>query len=172
MLALNNDAWSELTHAQGKACDIPDRLRQLADFPPSDGSRDEPYASLWRSLLHRHCVYTASYAAVPHMVEMMGDAPGRVHASVLELVTRIEIARAKGNGPPLEDALAAMYEAAMARLPEVLALMARHPWDEPLTRIASAALAAARGQITLAEAILELKPDKLAGFMDTIADDE
>src|SRR5690606_17483141 len=117
VLALNDDAWSELSHAQGRACDIPACLRQLADFPPGDGRRDEPYVSLWRSLLHRRCVYSASYAAVPHMVEMMGDAPGRAHVSVLELVARREIARAEGKGPAMGAALAAIYKAAMPRLP-------------------------------------------------------
>ena len=172
MLALNDDAWSELSHAHGNAGDIPARLRQLAGFPSGEGCKDEPYASLWRALLHKHCVYSASYAALPHMVEMMGDDPGRAHASVLELVTRIEIARAKGNGPSLEHGQAVMYHAALERLPEVIAMMARHPWDEVVTRIASAALAAARNQAMLAEAILELKPAQLAGFMDTVADDE
>ncbi len=172
MLALNEDAWRELNHAHGNAGDLPARLRQLAGFPCGEGRKDEPYASLWQALLHQHCVYSASYAALPHMVEMMGDDPKRAHASVLELVTRIEIARAKGNGPPMDVGLAAMYRAALTRLPEVIAMMARHPWDEAFTRIAAAALAAARNQAMLAEAILELKPAQLAGFMDTVADDE
>ena len=172
MLALNEDAWRDLRHAQGDACDIPAYLRQLAAFPEGDGRKDDPYASLWRLLLYKRCVYTASYAALPHMVEMMGDVPERAHASVLELVTRMEIARARGNGPPMEGAMAVMYQKAIDRLPEVIARMAQHAWDERFTRLAAAALAVAKGQPTLAEAILELKPDKLANFMDTVAADE
>lgn len=172
MLALNDDAWSELTHADGVACDIPFRLRELAGFPAGEARTTEPYATLRRALLRQNCVYTASYAALPHMVEMMADAPERAHPGVLELVTRIEIARSKGNGPDMHDALAAMYEAALKRLPEVIAAMSRQSWDEAFTRIAAAALAVSRQQPTLAEAILELKPGKLADFMDTVADDE
>ena len=172
MLALNDDAWSDLTHAHGSACDIPPRLRQLSQFPAADGLDQEPYASLWRDLLHNRHVYTASYAALPHMVEMMGDAPDRANWRVLELVTRIEIARVRGNGPAMDDAHAALYYTAIDRLPEVVAAMARQSWDEPLARAAAAALAASRGQHTLAEAILELKPGKLEDFMDTVADDE
>lgn len=172
MLALNDDAWSELSHAEGVACDIPARLRALATFPSGDVRDTEPYLSLSRALLHQNRVYTASYAALPHMVEMMADTPDRAHPGVLELVARIEIARSKGNGPDMHDALEAMYTGALARLPEVIAALARQSWDEPFTRIAAAALAVSRGQATLAEAILELKPGKLADFMDTVADDE
>jgi hypothetical protein len=172
MLALNDDAWSDLTHAHGSACDIPPRLRMLAEFPAVEAGDCEPYASLWRDLLHRRHVYTASYAALPHMVEMMGDAPDRANWYVLELVTRIEIARARGNGPAMDDVQAALYYAAMDRLPEVIAAMARQTWDERLTRIAAVALAASKGQHMLAETILELKPGKLEDFMDTVADDE
>jgi hypothetical protein len=172
MLALNDDAWSDLTHAHGSACDIPPRLRELSEFPAADSLDREPYASLWRDLLHQHHVYTASYAALPHMVEMMGDAPDRANWCVLELITRIEIARARGNGPAMDDVQAALYYTAMDRLPEVIAAMARQTWDERLTRTAAAALTASRGQHTLAEAILELKPGQLEDFMDTVTDDE
>ena len=172
MLALNDDAWSDLTHAHGSACDIPARLRELAEFPPGETRHTEPYASLWLSLLQSGRVYSASYAALPHMVEMMADAPERAHAGALELVTCIEIARAKGNGPPMDDTLAAMYELALDRLPDVIVALARQTWDESFTRVAAAALAAARRQHTLAEAILALKPGTLADFMDTVADDE
>lgn len=172
MLALNDDAWSDFTHADGVACDIPARLRELASFPSGDARHTEPYASLRRALLHQNCVYTASYAALPHMVELMADVPERAHPAVLELVTRIEIARSKGNGPDMHDALAAMYGEALKRLPEVIAALSRQSWDESFTRAAAAALAVSRRQPALAEAILELKPRKLADFMDTVADDE
>jgi hypothetical protein len=172
MLALNDDAWSDLSHAHGSACDIPPRLRMLSEFPEAEGREREPYASLWRDLLHQRRIYTASYAALPHMVEMMGDAPERANWCVLELVSRIEIARARGNGPAMDDVQAALYYTAMDRLPEVITAMAQQPWDERFTRTAAAALAASRGQHTLAEAILELKPGKVEDFMDTVADDE
>ena len=172
MLALNDDAWSDLTHAHGSACDVPPRLRQLSEFPATEGLDRELYASLWRDLLNQRHVYTASYAALPHMVEMMGDAPDRANWCVLELVTRIEIARAKGKGPAMDDVQAALYYSAMDRLPEVIAAIAQKKWDEHLARTAAAALAASRGQHMLAEAILELKPGQLEDFMDTVADDE
>lgn len=172
MLALNDDAWSELTHADGEARDIPARLRELAGFPAGDARHTEPYVSLRRALLRQNCVFTASYAALPHMVEMMADSPEHAHPGTLDLVVRIEIARSKGNGPDMHDALAAMYDAALKRLPEVIGALSRQSWDESFTRIAAAALAVSRQHATLAEAILELKPGKLADFMDTVADDE
>lgn len=67
MLNLDSPKWSELDHAYGKASDIPDLLRQLETIPnPDDNS--EPWLSLWSSLAHQGDIYSASFAAVPHIV--------------------------------------------------------------------------------------------------------
>jgi len=67
MLSLESPRWSELTHAYGCASDIPALLRQL--MAVSDANADEePWFTLWSALAHQGDVYSASFAAVPHVV--------------------------------------------------------------------------------------------------------
>jgi hypothetical protein len=167
-VALDDERWAKLTHAYGSAMDIPPLLRKLAAFPPYESYEAEPYFSLWSALCHQGDVYSASYAAVPHIVQMMKSSPDRANWPALDLVTRIEIARSRGNGPEIEKDLAQSYHAALSQLPEVVAAMAVQEWDETFVRVAAAALTAAKGRPELAEAIQELEPDRLPAFMDWV----
>lgn len=166
MLSLDDKRWSELEHAYGKAQDVPRLLRELADSPPCDGYDAEPYCSLWGALCHQGTVYSASYAALPHIVRAMEAAPSRAQWSALLLVASIEIARSKGDGPEMSDELKGAYEDALGRLAQVLAATAGRNWDESFCRVAAASLAAAKGQPDLAEAILELEPGLIQNFME------
>jgi len=139
-------------------------------FPPARDSRSEPYFSLWSALCHQGDVYTASYAAVPHLVEALLASPSPVYHSPLQLVICIEIARANGRGPVVPGGLAASYSAALRRLPEIVRAMTSSTWDEGLCRVAAAALAVANGHARLAEAILELDPGLLNDFMAWVAE--
>ncbi|MCU0522795.1 MAG: hypothetical protein MUF84_19165 [Anaerolineae bacterium] len=165
MLALDDGRWDGLIHAYGAAGDIPSLLRHLAAFPPCDDATQEPYFSLWSALCHQGDVYTASYAALPHIVQMIEAAPDRATWSALLLVASIEIARAQGHGPEIPADLAADYQAALARVPRAVAATATRDWDELFARSASSVLAAVKGQPELAEAILELEPDLLDAFL-------
>lgn len=40
MLHLESNLWGELTHAYGKAVNIPQLLKQLKKLPPSDGTSE------------------------------------------------------------------------------------------------------------------------------------
>jgi hypothetical protein len=66
--------WSNLQHAYGSASDVPGLLRRLEVLPASSGT-DEPWFSLWSSLAHQGDVYSASFAAVPHVVRALSTAP-------------------------------------------------------------------------------------------------
>ena len=71
MLALDDPRWGELEHAYGSAADVPGLLRELAASPAPTGSYSgEPWFSLWSRLCHQDEVYAASYATVPHVVEI------------------------------------------------------------------------------------------------------
>lgn len=168
MIQLDDKKWSELTNAYGSAANIPALLRQLAGFPEHDSYEAEPYFSLWSALCHQGDVYTASYAAVPHIVSLMEAAPERAHWSALLLVASIEISRAKGNGPAVPDDLAASYSEAIKNVPGTIALISRQEWDELFSRVAAASIAAVKGYPDLAEAILELTPDKAPAFMEWV----
>ncbi|QND47158.1 hypothetical protein HB780_15660 [Rhizobium lusitanum] len=71
MLELDDPQWRELQHAYGNASNIPALLRALASSTGlKKGYTDEPWFTLWSSLCHQGDAYTASYAAIPHVVQI------------------------------------------------------------------------------------------------------
>jgi len=77
MLELSSPRWGELRDAYGSAAKIPELLRQLSALPRDDGS-SEPWFTLWSALAHQGDVYSASFAAVPHVVAAIAGSPERM----------------------------------------------------------------------------------------------
>lgn len=75
MLELDSPRWKKLKHAYGKASDIPALLERLKTAPPPADWQSEPWFSLWSALCHQHDVYTASYAALPHIAAIAAAKP-------------------------------------------------------------------------------------------------
>jgi hypothetical protein len=74
MIGLDSPEWANLKHAYGDAFDMPAILRQLETRPSYDGN-SEPWFSIWSALAHQGDVYSASFAAVPHIVRVLATAP-------------------------------------------------------------------------------------------------
>ena len=165
MLSLESDDWSQLTHAYGAANDTPDLLAKLAVYPSKDGYDSEPFFSLWSSLCHQGDTYTAAYAAVPHMLQFAKAEPERITYDFLLLPTSIEIARLTGRGPDIPDHLKFAYDAAIQSLPQIVGQLRTKGMDETMCLSCGAAIAAAAGNGTLAEAILELEGEAAAEFL-------
>lgn len=160
MLDLDDPRWADLSHAYGSAADIPVLLRQLAGSTgPKDGYDSEPWFTLWSSLCHQDDVYDASYAALPHIVEIACSARGLIEFSFFQLPAAIEIARHNGNGPPLPPFLASAYNDSVSRLSDCVALHSGGVWDEATLLSAMSALAVAKGHHKIAEAIMNLDDD-------------
>ena len=160
MLNLESSRWSELEHAYGQASDIPPLLRQLHDLPPSAGE-SEPWFTLWSALAHQGDVYSASFAAVPHVIAALASAPARADASFFHFPAWVEICRAKLEKPIPPD-LADGYFAALQRLPALVAEAASGRTDPDFAACATAAIAATLGQHAMAEVILEMSTPGLA----------
>jgi hypothetical protein len=149
-----------LQHAYGNAVDIPDLLRALASATgQSDSYRDEPWFSLWSSLCHQGDAYTASYAAVPHIVQMAREASGPVDFAFFQLPTAIEVARRTGRGPDIPEPYAEDYHWAIGQLVENVCLHRSEAWDQSMLLSAAAAQAIAKGHVDVAEALLNLDAD-------------
>ncbi len=73
MIALESDEWSRLTHAYGPAENIPALIRALARAVAPDDR--EIWDELSGALHHQGSIYPATYAAVPHIVELFIDSP-------------------------------------------------------------------------------------------------
>lgn len=157
MLPLDDPRWNDLQHAYGRAADVPELLRALkTSTDPKTSYPDEPWHSLWSSLCHQGDAYTASYAAVPHIVEIARGANSPIDPSFLALPVAIEVARRGGRGPEVPAEYAGNYHQAIEDLCEIVSLHRKGPWDQYMLRSAAAAQAVAKGHIDVAEALLNL----------------
>ena len=165
MLDLDSPRWAELSHAYGRAGDIPALLRALSPSPSSDDPNEEPWFSLWSALAHQRDVYPASFAAVPHVVRVLQSDPTRASFSFLQFPAWVEICR-RTSAIAVQEDLREAYEAALAKLPSLAARSLEGRDDPDLLVCACAAMAAAKGQAAMAEAMLELSPDVSAQFLE------
>lgn len=159
MLELDDSRWSQLTHAYGPASDTPSLLRSLAERSGQLGANDEPWFTLWSSLCHQGDVYTASYAAVPHVVGIALAQSDPFDFSFLLLPASVEVARANGRGPAVPDFLLPAYDLAISRLPDCVSAHRDETWSQDMTIAAMAALAVSKKHHTLAEAVMNLDED-------------
>jgi hypothetical protein len=165
MIALDSPRWSELRHAYGTAEDIPPLLRQLEAFPPPARYDEEPWYTLWSSLCHQGDVYSASFAAVPHIIRVLATDPLRAQSSFFQLPAQVEICRRRKEVPIPPD-LREPYFAALAQLPGLVGGAAGRDWDSDLLCCALSAIAAAKGFPSVAEAAQELNPETASKFME------
>lgn len=167
MLGLDDPRWEKLSHAYGSAADIPELLRQLAGATgPEQRSDSEPWFTLWSSLCHQGDVYDASYASVPHIVDIACNARAPIDFNFFQLPAAIEIARHSEKGPSVPADLAHAYRDAVSRLTECVALHRYENWDEPTLLSAASALAAAKGHHRVAEAIMNLDDDLITKLIE------
>lgn len=164
MLSLESSRWSELQHAYGQASDIPGLLKQLAEIPDSSDNK-EPWFSLWSSLAHQGDVYSASFAAVPHVVEALASSPLKADFTYFQFPAWVEICRKK-NGTSIPDDIAPSYFEALSRLPALVAAASSREWDSNFLCCALSALAASKGFSSVAEAVLEFNPEVAEEFME------
>lgn len=164
MLSLDDPRWSELQHAYGAASDIPALLKQLSDLPSSEKDK-EPWFSIWSALAHQGDVYSASFAAVPHVIEALSFDPLRADFSYFQFPAWVEVCRAK-KGVVIHEDIAPAYLESLSRLPALVAAAASRQWDEGFLRCALSAVAAAKGQPAVAEAVLELSPEVAIEFVE------
>jgi hypothetical protein len=130
-----------------------------------DDGTSEPWFSLWSALAHQGDVYSASFAAVPHVVRILVRDPCRATFSFLQFPTWVEICRVKKKASIPRD-LEEAYFAALAMLPESVAVASRAEWDDCRLSCALAAVAAAKGKTDVAEAILELNSEVAREFLE------
>ncbi len=166
MIDLESEYWAQLDHAYGNAQDIPELLRQLYDHPTSNDPNAEPFFSLWSALCHQGDCYSASYAAVPHIVQAADRGLDRVNYEFVLLPTAIEIARRSGRGPEVSRKLEESYEDAIRKLPRLAVALLGPDSNETLTLVASAAVAVSSGHPKLADVILSLEGDAIDDYLE------
>ena len=101
-------------------------------------------------------MYTASYAAVPHLLAIGLSLSARECAQAVHLVTRIEVSRREPASASMPGDLLTAYAEAVDSLPEVVASMHSEPWTTDVAQIFAAAILAGKRQPELARGVLEL----------------
>jgi hypothetical protein len=147
--------WGDLKDAYGPASGIPILLNRLAQHPDRQkAASDEPWFTLWSSLCHQGNVYSASYAAVPHIVKLASETKGPIDFSFFLLPASIEVARNGGQGADLPKEFTIDYLDAIRKLSDAVTKHVHDDWDLPFTKSVCAALAVSKGHVELAERII------------------
>jgi hypothetical protein len=154
MLSLDSPEWANLKHAYGSASDIPALLRQLDTLPSSEGYA-EPWFSIWSALAHQGDVYSASFAAVPHVVRVLAAAPAAASFVYFQFPTWVEICRQR-HKLTVPDDLSSDYFEALRMLAGLVCAASVREWDSDFLRSALSAMAVSKGFVLMAEAVQEL----------------
>ena len=152
MLPLDDPRWKTLTGGYQVPYDASGPLHKLFER----GGSKELWDELWQELHHQGDLGTASYAAVPHLLEFARRSP-RLDWNVFGLIAVIELERP--SNPSVPAFLAAGYFRAIKELPAVVGSHPQQEWDEILTRHIVCCIALARGQRVLARVYLEMGLD-------------
>ncbi len=166
MVSLDSPVWSTLQHAYGGASDIPDLLRQLESLPGADGNT-EPWFSIWSALAHQGDVYTASFAAVPHVVRFLASDPSAASFTYFQFPAWVEICRQR-HAMTVPNDLAGDYFDALKTLGTLVCAVIDKIWDRDFLVCALAALAVSKGFALLGEAIQELDDSTAESFLKEI----
>ena len=155
MLDLDDPLWATLTHAYGRATDIPPLLAKAGEDSSPGHEPGSTWFDLWSALCHQGDTYTASYAAVPHLIALAPSHLKRKRYDPLFLAACIELARLEGRGPTIPSQLAASYTEALARGLVLAQTHVASAWDEDSEAALRASAAALGGDATGARATLD-----------------
>jgi hypothetical protein len=166
MISLNQKEWCALRDAYGTAENIPALLSAVeVDPSPKSAYDEDPWFSLWSALSHQGDVYSASFAAVPHLLRIAKAAPWPFAWDLIGLPVSIEVARIR-NGIQISPNLEDDYRSSLKQIPCIVFQNVESAWDHVFTQTATAALALCQGHVDLAEAIMELGPSTVKRFLE------
>ena len=151
--------WRELTQAYGAADDIPRLLQALAAVQ-DDVERTALWLGVWATLCPNGRVYTAAYAAVPHLLVITREQGTGERSAAIHVAAEVETSRHTPGAPPIPDDLVLGYATAIESLPAVVAELAAVPWSASMAQVMAAALLAGKRQPALARAILAIGDDR------------
>jgi len=159
MLELQSPRWKELSHAYGSAQDIPGLLSQLKNAGPKKDYRSEPWFSLWSALCHQGDVYTASYAAVPHIVALASKRAISERTEFFLIAATIEAMRHTKKAPKIPPDLKRPHEDALREAASLAMGCMERDWPEEDFRVVLGALAIFRGHVALGNMLLDFDGD-------------
>lgn len=153
-LDLASPRWRELEHAYGSAEDIGLLLSALYENDDDD-ARTELWYGAWATLCPGGKVYSAAYAAAPHVLRIAAHRDFAERVSALHLVAQVEVSRHEHGAPGIDDDLLLAYAAAIESVPARVGELQGMTWDEPTAQVLAAALLAGKRQHALARLLLQ-----------------
>lgn len=99
-------------------------------------------------------VYSASFAAVPHIIQILSANPKSACFDFFQLPTAIELARRQRN-VHVPDSLRTAYCESIEKLPSLVSEVSDRTWDATFCQRVLAAAAVGKRQYAIAELLLE-----------------
>ena len=144
MLPFEDKRWEGLTGGYGTPFDPRPVLRDLR----SGSDCESAWAELWEELHHQGDLGEASYAALPHVVDIQAKAT-TVDWNSYALISTIEVERHRRSNPAMPAWLADSYRTAWARVVENGTRDLRKTTNRTAIGAILGALALAKGQVKL-----------------------
>lgn len=158
MIQLDDPLWKKLEGGNRIPYDASIALRKL-ETAKSSQEVDDVLAELWAELHHQGDVGSASYYAVPHLIRIAKEKC-IVNPDILGLIAVIEVQRHRNN-PQLPAEYLEPYLNSMKAIPELFETFRSLDWDLSFATVALSAIAASKGQIKLAQALLHFDDEDL-----------
>ena len=159
MLSLDDPAWKTYKGGRRELYDASRPLRQLVS-----GESSAPiFEELWDALHHQGDVDSASYAAIPYLVDFARRS-FRLDWDIFGLIAVIELERPHNPQPPPE--LADDYYRTIQDLPVIICSHPYREWDDLSTRALVSCIALAQGQRLLARLYLEMTREAAAKWLN------
>ena len=162
LLSLDDPIWPTLEGGYRMPYDVAAALKAMQ-------AGEDVWHELWEELHHQGDVGVASYAAVPQLVHMLGNAQSR-EEDFYALIALIELERHRPHNPPLPDWLAASYQAAWAQLPAIAARDLQGQFDPVMLESVFAVLALPRASCDWARCCCTwTRPKRMSGWKSVSA---
>ena len=153
-LDLASPRWRELQQAYGSAEDIGRLLEALYSID-DENERTELWYGAWATLCPDGRVFSAAYAAVPHILRIVEKREFTERVTGMHLVTQVEVSRHAPGAPGIDDDLIVAYATSIESLPHRVAELHRMTWDSSAAQVLTAALLAGKRQHAFARLLLE-----------------
>ena len=159
MIELDSEQWKELEHAYGDASDIPALLKELETSLYPEDYRSEPWFTLWSSLCHQYSIYNASYAVVPHLIQIAQNKEKRLQLRFIDLIGSIHCFRTAKGQPPIPNEMKESYESAIKQSLELCYELVEEPFELEDTKGLLGSIAILKGYNELGAMIYELQKE-------------
>ena len=146
MLPLDDPRWKTLHGAYRRPFDASRALRQI--YARENG--DVAWSELWNELHHQGDVDAASYAVVPHVVQILKTSAD-IDLNGYAFVATVELERHRRKNPPIPVWMQEAYDAAWNELLPIALRDYANATDPLTSRAILGALALCKGLRTLGE---------------------